>query len=310
MTHEHHHHDHAAPKTFDARFALGAVLNLGFVAIEVVYGLLAHSVALLADAAHNFGDVLGLLLAWFAAHLARRPPSGNHTYGFGRATILASLTNAVVLLVGVGGLAAEAVRRLTDGGELPVAGTTVMVVAGLGIAVNAGTALLFASGRHGDLNIRGAFLHMAADAVVSAGVVVAGLVILLTGASWLDPVVSLAIAAFIFWSSWGLLRDSLNLAMDKAPSGTAMTDICVALRALPGVHDVHDVHDVHVWALSTTETALTAHLVHDGASDALLREATHAMHHRFGIGHVTFQLESQAASQACELRELHPAQAA
>lgn len=224
---------------------------------EVIFGLAAHSVALLADAAHNLGDVLGLLLAWGAVWLGRRHPTRHRTYGYGRSSILASLTNAVVLLIGVGGITVEAVRRLIDGvapGE--VGGKTVMIVAAVGILINGVTALLFARGRKGDLNVRGAFLHMAADAAVSAGVVISGLVILLTGWSWLDPMVSLGIAALILVSTWGLLRDSVNLALDKVPENVDAEKVLAFLAALPGVTEVHD---CHIWPLSTTETALTVH---------------------------------------------------
>ena len=304
--HEHGHghggHSHATPPAgFDAAFALGAALNGGFVVAEVIYGLAAHSVALLADAAHNTGDVLGLLLAWGAAWLGRRRPTSARTYGYGRSSILASLANAVVLLVGVGGIIFEAIHRLASGVPAgAVGGKTVMIVAAVGIAVNGVTAWLFARGRKGDLNVRGAFLHMAADAAVSAGVVASGLVILLTGWAWLDPVVSLAIAAVILASTWGLLRDSVNLAMDAVPEGIELPKIEAALRALPGVVEVHD---LHVWGLSTTENALTAHLVHEaGDADGLLLLACDAARDGFGIGHATFQVESPATARECRLR--------
>ena len=310
--HEHHdhaghdhghggHHHHAPPAGFDGAFALGSALNAGFVVAEVVFGLTAHSVALLADAAHNLGDVLGLLLAWWAAWLGRRHPTCSHTYGFGRSSILASLTNAVVLLVGVGGITVEAVHRLIDGvpaGE--VDGKTVMIVAAVGILVNGVTALLFARGRKGDLNVKGAFLHMAADAAVSAGVVVSGLVILLTGWAWLDPVVSLAISALILFSTWSLLRDSLNLALDKVPEGMDAAKVLAYLAALPGVTEVHD---LHIWPLSTTETALTAHLVRPqaGTDDVFVHHVCDELRERFAIGHATFQIEDGDPAHACQL---------
>ena len=270
-----------------------------------MFGLAAHSVALLADAAHNLGDVLGLLLAWAAAWLGRRRPTRERTYGYGRSSILASLTNAVVLLVSVGAIAVEAVQRLAAGvpaGE--VGGKTVMVVAACGIVVNGVTAWLFARGRTGDLNVRGAFLHMAADAAVSAGVVVAGLVILLTGWAWLDPVVSLGIVVVILVSTWGLLRDSLNLALDKVPEGVSADRVRAYLVALPGVTEVHD---LHIWGLSTTETALTAHLVRPGlgTDDALLRRACHELRDRFGVGHATLQVEDGDPDQPCALAPEH-----
>lgn len=299
------HHHHQPPAGFDGAFALGAALNAGFVAAEVVFGLAAHSVALLADAAHNLGDVLGLLLAWGAAWLGRRRPTRERTYGYGRSSILASLTNAVVLLVGVGAIAVEAIQRLVAGVPAgDVGGKTVMLVAAVGIAVNGVTAWLFARGRKGDLNIRGAFLHMAADAAVSAGVVVAGLVILLTGWAWIDPVVSLGIAALILVSTWGLLRDSVNLALDRVPENVSAEKVRSYLTGLPGVTEVHD---LHVWGLSTTETALTAHLVRpgQGTDDALLRRACDELRDRFGIGHATIQVEDGDPAQPCALAPEH-----
>ena len=299
------HHHHQPPTGFDGAFALGAALNAGFVVAEVVFGLVAHSVALLADAAHNLGDVLGLLLAWGATWLGRRRPTRERTYGYGRSSILASLTNAVVLLVSVGAIAVEAARRLAAGvpsGQ--VGGKTVMLVAAAGIVVNGITAWLFARGRKGDLNVRGAFLHMAADAAVSAGVVAAGLVILLTGWSWLDPLVSLGIAALILVSTWGLLRDSVNLALDKVPEGVNPEKVRAYLTALPGVIEVHD---LHIWGLSTTETALTAHLVRPGfgTDDALLHRVSNELRYRFGVGHATFQIEDGNPAQPCVLAPEH-----
>ncbi len=299
------HHHHAPPTSFGGAFALGSALNAAFVAAEVAFGLTAHSVALLADAAHNLGDVLGLLLAWWAAWLGRRHPTRSRTYGYGRSSILASLTNAVVLLVGVGGITVEAARRLVEGvpaGE--VGGRTVMAVAGVGILVNGGTALLFAGGRKGDLNIRGAFQHMTADAVVSAGVVASGLVILLTGWAWLDPAVSLLIAGLILVSTWSLLRDSLNLALDKVPEGVDEAKVLAYLTALPGVIEVHD---LHIWALSTTETALTVHLVRPaaGTDDGFVRHLCEQLRHDFEIGHATFQIEDGDPAHACRLAPAH-----
>ena len=297
------HHHHAPPASFDGAFAIGSTLNAAFVAAEVVFGLTAHSVALLADAAHNLGDVLGLLLAWWAAWLGRRNPTRSRTYGYGRSSILASLVNAVVLLVGVGGITVEAVRRLIEAIPLgDVGGKTVMIVAAAGIVVNGVTALLFAKGRKGDLNVKGAFLHMASDVVVSAAVVVSGLVILLTGWSWLDPVVSLGIAALILVSTWSLLRDSLNLALDKVPESVDAEKVQAFLATLPGVTEVHD---LHIWALSTTETALTAHLVRPqaGTDDVFVHEACEELQERFGIGHATVQIED--AATACQLAPAH-----
>jgi cobalt-zinc-cadmium efflux system protein len=298
------HHHHEPPAGFDTAFAVGSLLNAGFVVAEVVFGLTAHSVALLADAMHNLGDVLGLLLAWAAAWLGRRHPTRSRTYGYGRSSILASLINAVVLLVGVGGIVVEALNRLSAG--IPaggVDGKTVIVVAAAGILVNGATALLFMRGAKGDLNVRGAFLHMAADAAVSAGVVVSGLVIMLTGWSWLDPTVSLLIAALILVSTWGLLRDSINLALDKVPETIDEAQVLSYLAALPGVIEVHD---LHIWALSTTETALTAHLVRPnaGTDDVLLHDACDELRRRFGIGHATMQIEDGDGA-SCVLAPAH-----
>ncbi|MBV1692679.1 cation diffusion facilitator family transporter [Novosphingobium sp. G106] len=297
------HHHHAAPEGFDAAFAIGSALNAVFVAGEIVFGLIAHSVALLADAAHNMGDVLGLLLAWWATWLGRLRPTKSRTYGFGRSSILASLTNAVVLLVGVGGITFEAIRRLWEGvppGD--VAGKTVMIVAAVGILVNGVTAWLFARGRKGDLNVRGAFLHMAADAMVSVGVVASGFVILLTGWAWVDPVVSLLIAALILYSTWSLLQSSLDLALDKVPERVDVEEVLGYLKGLTGVTEVHD---LHIWPLSTTETALTAHLVRPGAGtdDHFTQGVCEALQERFAIGHATFQIEEM--SHACGLAPAH-----
>ena len=313
--HAHDHYGHAAhghtghahaPARFDAAFAVGTALNAGFVALQVGFGLAAHSVALLADAVHNLGDVLGLVLAWVAVVLARRAPSARRTYGWGRGTILASLANAVVLLVGIGAIGVAAIQHLLS--PEAVGSATVMRVAAVGIAVNGTTALMFMRGRHDDLNIRGAFLHMAGDAAVSAGVVLAAGLILLTGATWIDPLASLAIVAVIGASSWGLLRESMALAMDAVPAGVAPAQVEAFLRALPGVSGVHD---LHIWGLSTTATALTAHLVRDDAArvapELLIRAACDGLRARFGIGHCTFQVEAGRCAAPCTL---HPGEAA
>jgi len=291
--HDHHGHSHGhghshAPASFGTAFVVGIALNFGFVLLEVAYGLIAGSIALVADAGHNLADVLGLVLAWWASSLVRKAPSRRRTYGFKRSSILASVVNAVVLLVGVGGIAVEAVRRL--GQPASVDADTVMWVAAVGIAVNGSTALLFMSGRKDDLNIRGAFLHLASDAVVSLGVVLAGLVIGLTGWRWLDPAVSLVIVGIIIVGTWSLLKESLDLALDAVPSGIDPSAVEAYLRSLPGVSAVHD---LHIWAMSTTETALTAHLVRPGGGldDALLECAAEALSKDFGIAHATFQVE-------------------
>jgi cobalt-zinc-cadmium efflux system protein len=299
-----HDHDHRhgaghvhTPASFGMAFAIGIGLNVTFVAVEFVFGALANSVSLLADAGHNLSDVLGLVIAWIASVLVKRPPSSRYTYGLRSSSILAALFNAVFLLVAVGAIAWEAILRLFH--PEPVASGTVMVVAAVGILINGGTAWLFASGRKGDLNIRGAFLHMIADAAVSAGVVVAGLVILYTGWVWLDPLTSLVIVGVIVWGTWGLLRDSLAMSVNAVPS---TIDPQAVRRYLETCAGVSAVHDLHIWSMSTTESALTAHLVfpagHPG--DGFLMRAATELRHRFGIGHTTLQIEISEES-ACHL---------
>jgi cobalt-zinc-cadmium efflux system protein len=291
--HDHGHHDghgHVhAPASFGKAFAVGIALNAGFVVLEVVYGVLSNSVALLADAGHNMSDVLGLSVAWAAAVLSKRAPTQRFTYGLGGTSILAALFNAFFLLVIIGGLSWEAIGRFWD--PQPVAGKTVMIVAAVGILINGVCAWLFASGRKGDLNIRGAFTHMAADALVSVGVVAAGLVILLTGWLWLDPAVSLVINAIIIWGTWGLLHDSVAMSLNAVPAGLQSREVGAFLSAANGVQEIHD---LHIWSMSTTEIALTAHLVmpdgHPG--DSFLVDLCEELNERFGIGHATFQVET------------------
>jgi cobalt-zinc-cadmium efflux system protein len=293
--HSHHHHAHHG---HDRAFAIGTALNLGFVVAEIAFGLLANSMALLADAAHNFGDVLGLLLGWGAAWLVRRPPTRRRTYGWGRSSILAALANATILLIGVGAIAVEAVHRLLS--PMPVREGTVVLVAATGIVINGATALLFLRGRGHDLNVRAQFLHMATDAVVAAGVVLAGLLILLTGWLWLDPSASLAIGVVIVAGTWGLLRESIDLAMDAVPGNVEHDAVLDYLASVPGVLEVHD---LHIWGLSTTQTALTAHLVcTDPAAERTLHDVTTELRDRFGIGHATLQIESDADAALCRLR--------
>lgn len=291
-----HHH---APASFGPAFAVGTALNLAFVVAQVYYGIVSNSVALLADAIHNLGDVLGLIVAWVAMRLALRVPTQTRTYGWGRGTILASLTNAVVLIFGCGAITWEAIGRFNE--PEAVGGATVMWVAALGILINGGTALMFLRGRESDLNVKGAFLHMASDAVVSVGVVVAGFLIQRTGWQWLDPVTSLAIVAVIGISTCGLLRDSVNLALDHVPGGIDLAKVRTDLLALPGVSEVHD---LHVWALSTTEKALTAHLVRDPSEPAgdLIQQAEALVRKRYHIGHSTFQVETADFATSCPLR--------
>ena len=300
MDHDHDHsHAHGvhthAPDSFGIAFAVGVALNMAIVIAELVFGYVANSLALMADAAHNFSDVIGLLLAWGAAWLAMRRPTQQHTYGYRRASILAALVNAGMLLIAVGGIVVEALRRFQDPGT--VAGRTVIYVAILGIVVNGATALLFMRGRHGDLNIRGAYLHMMADAGVSFGVVVAALLIMWTGWLWIDPAVSLGIAAVILASGWGLARDSVNLALDGVPKGIDIAEVESYLRGRKGVIEVHD---LHIWAMSTNETALTAHLVRPGGlDDGFLSNVCDELLHQFKIAHATIQIE--ASTDVCRL---------
>lgn len=286
--HAHHHgHAHGPVDTGDWRYGVGLAVNLAFVICEAAAGLISGSTALLADAGHNLSDVLGLAMAGGAAVLARRAGGPHRTYGFGKATVLAALANALLLIFACGAIAVEAVRRIAE--PAPVESGLIMAVAGVGFLINLGTALLFVRHHH-DLNARGAYLHMMADAGVSLGVVVAGGLILLTGWSAIDPMVSLVIVAVILLGTWGLFRDSLNLALDAAPPSV---DVSAVRRALAGLPGVTAVHDLHVWGLSTTTTALTAHLVHArGDAAALLSEAQGLARDRFGIAHTTFQLET------------------
>jgi cobalt-zinc-cadmium efflux system protein len=294
--HDHHHgHDHThghaghshAPKDFGRAFLGGIVLNIGFVLVETIYGFLANSTALLADAGHNLSDVLGLVVAWVGAAVARRAASERFTFGLGRASILAALTNAVLLLIAVGAIGWEVIQRFTH--PEPVAGITVMVVAGIGILINGFTAWLFVSG-HDDINIRGAYLHMAADAGVSAGVVVAGLIIWWTGWLWVDPVISLAILIAIVWSGWGLMRDSIALSLDAVPGFVDRAAVRAFLAGQPGVTAVKD---LRLWPLSTTSAGLTARLVMPAGSpgDDVLHAIAEDLKENHRIGHATLQIE-------------------
>lgn len=303
MTHDHRHehrghghHGHGQPN-YNRAFVVGITLNVGFVAVEALFGFLNNSLALLADAGHNLSDVLGLLLAFGASWLTRRRPTQRYTYGLRRSSILAALLNASFLLVAMGAIATEAIQRFSN--PTPVNGSMVIVVALVGIVINGVTALLFMSGRERDLNIKGAFLHMAADALVSAGVVLAGIAMLTTGWLWFDPVVSLIIVAVIVVGTWNLLRDSVNLALDAVPEGIEPQAVRTYLSELPGVVGVHD---LHIWAMSTTETALTVHLVMLTGSpgDAFLSRITMELHDKFGIEHTTIQVETGNFLRPCE----------
>ena len=299
-SHDHghgHHHGHAhAPASFDRAFAIGIALNIAYVVAEAGAGMWTGSVALLADAGHNLSDVLGLAVAWGGAALARSAPTKRFTYGLKGSTILAALANALFLLVALGAIVLEAVQRLDD--PPIVAGLTVSIVASIGIAVNALTAWLFARGRKGDINIRGAYLHMVSDAAVSAGVVVAGIVIWFTGIGWIDPLVSLVIAALILWQTWGLLRETVEMSLAAVPRAIDYDAVTTALLALPGVAKVHD---LHIWPMSTTEPVLTAHLVIPGGypGDTFLTTARAMLHDRFAIGHATLQVETGDQCDRC-----------
>jgi cobalt-zinc-cadmium efflux system protein len=294
-------HQHG-PIRYDRAFAVGIALNLVYVVLEAAFGFISGSLALIADAGHNLSDVAGLSLAWGAAWLSRRRPTKRRTYGYRRTTILASLANAVLLLVAVGAISLEAARRLLD--PQPVESGTILWVAAVGVVVNTGTALLFMSGRKGDLNIRGAFLHMAADAGVTVGVIVGALLIGWTGWLWVDPAVSLLIAAVILVGTWGLLRDSVNLSLDAVPEGIDPREVEACLAGQPGVAEVHD---LHIWAMSTTETALTAHLVRPGTGtdDGLLERSRRELRDRFGIEHATLQIEAGDPARPCPLAPEH-----
>ncbi len=292
------HHPHHAPDRYSGAFAIGVALNVLFVVIEAGYGFVAGSLALLADAGHNLSDVLGLLLAWGAGSLATRRATDRRTYGFRKVTVMAALASATLLLVALGGIAWEAVQRFLE--PRPVTGLTIIAVAAIGVVINTVTALLFIRGQRHDLNVRGAFLHMAADAAVSLGVVLAGAVILIGGWLWVDPVTSLMIVAVVFASTWGLLRDSLNYATDAVPENIDMDSI---RQYLLGLDSVADLHDLHVWPLSTTETALTVHLVVtvDCLDNEFLQRVQQDLHDRFGIEHATIQVETMQSGSYCLL---------
>jgi len=309
--HEHHKHEHGhghghghnhAPKDFGNAFFIGTVLNAGFVVAEVVYGIASNSLALLADAGHNLSDVLGLLLAWGASALVKRAPTKRFTYGLRSTSILAALANAVLLLVVTGGIAWEAITRFQHPTEID--GMTVIAVAAVGVIINLATALLFISGRKGDLNVRAAFTHMMADAAIALGVVVTGIAILNTGWQWLDPVVSLLIAMIVIGGTWGLLRDSANLALHAVPPGIKTIDVENYLASIAGVSEVHD---LHIWGMSTTETALTAHLVCKVGylGDEKHCEIATQLRKRFAIAHTTIQIECGDALHPCELAPSH-----
>jgi cobalt-zinc-cadmium efflux system protein len=301
--HEHHHHGHEhghahAPARFDRAFAIGITLNLAFVLIEGFYGWTTDSLALLADAGHNLSDVAGLVLAWGGALAGRLRPDARRTYGWKRVSIMAAFINALLLLVAMGALGWEAMQRLAS--PQPIQGWTIMAVAAVGIVINTATALLFMRGSHDDLNLRGAFLHMAADALVSAGVVVAGALALWQGWDWIDPVMSLVITLVIVWGTWDLFRQSLHLLFDGVPHRLNWHEVRASLLELPGVTDVLD---LHIWALGSTDVALTAQLiVPDHTPDhAFYENAHHLLQERFHIGHCTLQVVQRPVGQLCDL---------
>jgi cobalt-zinc-cadmium efflux system protein len=299
--HAHHGHSHShAPASFGRAFAIGITLNIAYVAVEAIYGVLANSLALLSDAGHNLGDVLSLAVAWGATWMSRKPPSARYTYGLRGSSILAALSNAVILLLITGAIAWEAFLRLIH--PQTSGGLTVMVVAAVGVSVNGITAWMFASGRKGDVNIRAAFLHMASDALVAGGVVVTGGLIVLTGWARLDPIASLIIGAVVITGTWSLLRESLAFAMQAVPTGVDRSAVLTYLADLPGVSEVHD---LHIWGMSTTETALTAHLVRPNADvdDALLHSVCAELRSRFAVHHATLQIESGAGDHPCHLAD-------
>ncbi len=301
MSGHHHHHGHIhhshhdrhgphghMPANFSRAFALGIALNTIYIIVEVTYGLLSGSMALLADAGHNLSDVLGLAVAWAGAELSKRPPSKRFTYGLGGSSILAALLNALFLLVACGAIAWEAIGRFSAPSE--VASKTVIIVASIGIAINFGTAMLFMRGQKEDINIRGAFLHMMADAAVSAGVVIGGIIIFYSGFNWIDPLISLFIVALIFWSTWGLLSEAVRMSLAGVPRGIDVEQVLSALSDLPGVETVHD---LHIWPMSTSETAMTAHLVIPGGhpGKGFLADVQASMKEQFAIHHITIQIE-------------------
>ncbi|PTN04469.1 cobalt-zinc-cadmium efflux system protein [Mangrovibacterium marinum] len=296
MAHSHG-HSHATNKSYGKAFALGIGLNVIFIAVEIIYGLIANSSALLADAGHNASDVLGLVFAWTAMWLASIKPRGKYTYGLRKTTILVSILNALLLFGAVAVIGWDAIGKFKN--PEPVAGSQVMIVAAIGVVINTLTTLLFMKGQKDDLNIKGAFLHMAADAGVSLGVVVAGLLINLTGKQWIDPVTSFLIIAVIVWGTWRLFTDSVDLALDAVPKHINLEKVREFLLAQKGVENIHD---LHIWAMSTTKVALTAHLIiPEGINDNFIGDLQHELEHEFGINHTTLQIENKSIEEDCEI---------
>jgi len=288
MEHDHS-HTHEV-KDFGKAFAIGIALNVAFIIIEVIYGFIINSLALIADAGHNLSDVLGLAIAWVASYLVKKSATKKYTYGMKKSSVLAAFLNAMILLVAIGIIIWEAIRRFAQ--PQPIEGTTMMIVAGIGVVINAVTALLFFSGRKQDLNIKGAFLHMAADAGISFGVVLVGLLLTITNYYWIDPVVSIVIALIIFWGTWDLLKDSTSLALDAVPKGIDREGV---EKYLDSISEIESFHDLHIWAMSTTETALTVHAVVEESCfrNELIEKISEELRHRFNIVHTTIQIEDE-----------------
>jgi len=294
--HSHHHNHNEVPKDINSAFKIGIILNVGFVIIEFLYGLIYNSLALMADAGHNLSDVLGLLIAWGASYLVTKEPTKKYTYGFKRSSIMASTLNALLLLVAIGIILWECIQRFSNPQEIE--GIPIMIVATIGVLINGITAYLFLSDKDKDLNIKGAYLHMLADTLISVGVVIAGLLILLTGLTWIDSVVSIIIVVVISWGTWGLLKDSLNLSLDAVPDSVRLEKVH---KHLSNLGNVNTIHHLHIWALSTTENALTVHIVKEGSvqNDELLKEINHELKHHFNISHTTIQIEDNDCESDC-----------
>jgi len=297
-----HNHAHPPPKNYGTAFAIGTVLNIAFVIVEAIFGFLSNSLALIADAGHNLGDVLALLLAWGATHLADREPTRTMTYGLRRGTILAAFISALILLMTMAIVAWEAIWRFAN--PTSVSSTTIIIVAAIGVLINTITALLFFSSQHEDLNIKAAFIHMSADAAVSLGVVIIGIIIMFTSMYWLDPAISIFIVLAIVIGTWGLLRDSFNLAMDGVPKEIDPDAVKNFILEQEGVKDIHD---LHIWAMSTTQVALTAHIVRDThlLDDNFLHKLAKDLKEKYRIIHPTIQIESGSDNEACELAHEH-----
>ena len=296
MSHDHSHQHFPQNGNYDHKFKIGIVLNLLFVFVEFIFGILYDSLALIADAGHNFSDVIGLVIALGASYLVRRKPTENFTYGFKKSSIIGAQLNSLILLVAVGIIIWEAVDRITS--PPPVEGGILIIVAGFGVVINGITTYLFIGGKDSDLNIKGAYLHMLADTLISLGVVISGLIIVLTGANWIDPIISILISIIIFWSTWKLLQDATKLSLDAVPDSI---DIEKVKAYLSSNSDINNFHDLHVWALSTTETALTVHLIIDQKMnrDSLIKNINHELEHNFGISHSTIQTEEIDCSNGC-----------